>query len=88
MEKNLVDHNTIHRLQTNTRDGKPIQQSKPQIGQAAKGKTNQGKNRHPSPRYTILHQDGQPNKHKFLPRRSDFAVNKCLHTAASSWTFY
>ena len=36
MARNLANHNTIHRLQTNKRDGKPIQQAKPQIGQATK----------------------------------------------------
>jgi hypothetical protein len=43
MAKNLADHNTNHRPQTNIGDRKPIQQSKPQIGQAAKRKTNQEK---------------------------------------------
>jgi len=43
MARNLANHNTIHRLQTNIRDGKPIQQAKPQIGQATKRETNQDK---------------------------------------------
>ena len=47
----------------------PLQQPKPQTGQAAKEKTNQEKKRRPPPTYTILHQDGQPNKHKILARR-------------------
>jgi hypothetical protein len=52
MARNLVDHNTIHRLQTNTQDGKTIQQSKPQIGQAVKRKTNQEKKTDTHHQYT------------------------------------
>ena len=70
MARNLANHNTIHRLQTNKRDGKPIQQAKPQTGQVTKRETNQGKNKHPTPMYKILHQDGQPNRLKILPRRN------------------
>jgi hypothetical protein len=35
-----------------------------------KEKKTREKNRQPAPTYTILHQDGQPHKHKILPRRN------------------
>jgi len=47
-------HNTIHRLQANKGDGNPLQHPKPQTRQAAKGNTNQEKNRHITPTQTIL----------------------------------
>jgi len=72
LAKNIAHHNTIHRLQAKKGDGNPLQQPKPQTRQAAKGKTNQEKNRHPPPTHTILHQDGQPNIYKILSRRISF----------------
>ena len=69
MARNLANHNTIHRLQTKKRDGKPIQQAKPKTGQATKRETNQGKNRRPTPMYKILRRNGQSNKLNDSPKK-------------------
>ena len=67
------NHNTIHRLQNIKRDGKPIQQPKPQIGQAAKRKKNQEKT------------DNHHQCTQFYTRTVNLTNIK--HIVASSWTF-